>query len=143
MFRVITRLNEGSAMKIGTVAKQAKVAIETVRYYERRGLIPPPPRTSSGYREYPVDTVNRIRFVKRAQKVGFTLSEIQKLLNLEARPLNVCTEVKAQAITRQIEVRERIDDLQRIDRSLSKLIAACNDERETEECPILQDFLKE
>ena len=73
-----------TTLTIGDVAKRANVHIETLRYYERRGIVPKPPRTRSNYRLYPEDTVRRVRFVKHAQELGFSLKEIKELLSLRA-----------------------------------------------------------
>ena len=80
-------------LKVGEVAKKAGVNLQTIHYYERRGLLPQPPRTGSNYRAYPEDSVRRVQFVKRAQELGFTLKEIKELLSLRARPRARCADV--------------------------------------------------
>jgi DNA-binding transcriptional MerR regulator len=87
-----------NGLNIGDVAKQADVHIETLRYYERRGLVARPPRTMSNYRLSPADAVRRVRYIKRAQELGFSLKEIQKLLSLRATPKARCTDVRERAL---------------------------------------------
>ena len=88
----------------GQLAKRANVNIETIRYYERRGIIPEPPRRESGYRQYPDNAVARIQFIKRAQELGFTLEEIQSLLDLRVDPETPCAVVKRQADLKVIDI---------------------------------------
>ena len=85
------------ALTIGQVARRAGVGIETVRFYERRGLTKDPPRTDAGYRQYPADVVLRLRFVKRAKELGFSLKEIAELLSLRLKPEKTCGDVKRRA----------------------------------------------
>ena len=84
-----------SPLRSGELAKQAGVNVETLRVYERKGILPQPPRRASGYREYPPDAVDRIRFIKRAQELGFTLKEIKELLELGADPQTTCADLRA------------------------------------------------
>ena len=124
-------------MTRGEVADRADVNRETVRYYERRGLIPEPRRTTGGYRTYDESYVARIRFVKRAQELGFTLDEIEELLALRFDSDGDCGNVRARATEKLDEVREKIGDLQRIEEVLARLAAACPGGGPTSECPIL------
>lgn len=119
------------------VAEQADVNIQTVRYYERRGLIPEPPRTSAGYRKYGADHVARIRFIKRAQELGFTLEEAHELLTLRATPAADSGDVRRVAVDKIEEVRTKIRDLMRIEAKLDELVVACDGDGSTDECPIL------
>ena len=122
---------------IGEVARQAQVGIDTVRYYERNHLLPNAPRRLSGYREYGQDDVRRLRFIRRAKDLGFTLSEIRELLALSGdRELGV-RGVKNRAEARLGEVERRIRELQQIRRGLKRLIAACPGHGPLERCPIL------
>lgn len=121
----------------GEVAEQANVNVQTVRYYERRGLIPEPPRTSGGFRQYNPDHVARIRFIKRAQELGFTLEEANELLDLRATPDADRADVRTVAVEKQEEVRRKIQDLQRIQATLDDLITACEGHGTTDACPIL------
>ncbi len=123
-------------MKISEVAREAGVGVETIRYYERRGLIPNPPRSASGYRQYEPDAVRRIAFVKRAQGLGFTLVEIEELLGLRVTP-GTCTAVEEQATRTIARVDERLRDLRRMRAALSDLVEACRSRTNSGECPIL------
>jgi Hg(II)-responsive transcriptional regulator len=117
------------------VAEQAGVNLQTVRYYERRGLLPVPPRRASGYRQYDEAYVARIRFIKRAQELGFTLGEIQDLLSLQAEP-GASRDVRARTQAKIEEVETKIRDLQRIKRTLEDLAKVCDGHGSTDECPI-------
>lgn len=122
----------------GQLAKQAGVNLQTVHYYERRGILPEPPRRKSGYRQYPESAVARIQFVKRAQELGFTLKEIQELLNLRVDPETPCAVVKRRADLKVIEVDEMLRSLKRIKKALNKLAASCSGLGPISECPILE-----
>jgi MerR family mercuric resistance operon transcriptional regulator len=124
-------------LRIGELAKNAKVNIETIRYYERRGLIPKPPRSESGYRQYPEETVERIKFIKSAQKLGFSLAEILELLTLRLDPNTTCGEIKRRAEAKILQIEEKIKALQRMKKALMKLIEICDGEGPISECPIL------
>lgn len=119
------------------VAERAGVNVQTVRYYERRGLLPEPPRRASGYRQFDEDHVTRIRFIKRAQDLGFTLSEIEELLSLRATPDASSREVRAKTLAKIDEIDRKIHDLQQIRQTLDALADACDGHRTTSECPIL------
>lgn len=121
----------------GEVAEQARVNVQTVRYYERRGLIPEPPRTSGGFRQYSPDHVARIRFIKRAQELGFTLDEAHELLQLRATPDADRADVRAVAQEKRDAIQQKIADLQRMRATLDDLIAACEGHGSTDDCPIL------
>ena len=118
-------------------AERAGVNVQTVRYYERRGLIPEPPRTAAGYRQYQPEHVARIRFIKRAQELGFTLKEARELLDLRAEPEADSTDVRRYAVSKIEDVRTRIRDLMRIEATLEELVDACEGNHPTSECPIL------
>lgn len=125
------------SMSIGRVAVAAGVGVETVRFYEKEGLIPEPPRRSSGYRQYPTSTVKRLAFIRRAKELGFTLREIRELLDLRVRPHHACEPVRAAAEAKIVEVERRIADLLRLKKVLTSLVGACHEDRETDDCPIL------
>ena len=125
-------------LTIGQVAKEAKVNVETVRYYERRGLISEPPRRESGYRQYSQDEVTRIKFIKQAQKLGFTLKEISELLSLRVAPRITCMDVKRRTEAKLADIDEKIRALQSIKEALTKLVASCRGRGPTSECPILE-----
>lgn len=127
------------ALRSGEVARQAGVNGETLRYYERHGFLEKPPRTKSGYRLYSPDTVRRIRFIKRAQALGFSLREIKELLELSVgQNRKLCTDVRKRAEAKLTATVEKIRDLQAIKRSLTKLVTSCHEKKATSECPILE-----
>src|SRR5712691_12677897 len=128
----------GVALTIGQVADAADVNIQTRRYYERRGLVPTPRRTPAGYRQYTDDAVARLRFIKHAQELGFSLQEIQELLALRVRHGAACDVVERKTRQKIDVVQQRIRDLQRMKRTLDRLAAACAVRRPTAECPILE-----
>jgi MerR family transcriptional regulator, copper efflux regulator len=124
-------------LTIGQVAKQTHVNIETVRYYERRGLIPEPPRRESGYRQFSPEVITRIKFIKRAQELGFSLDEISELLTLRVDPQMPCSEVKQRAEVKIADIEHKIADLQRMKQTLVKVTNACTGQGSTSVCPIL------
>ena len=125
-------------LTIGVVAAAGGVKIGTIRYYERRGLLPAISRSPSGYRKYSADSIRRLRFIRHAQDLGFSLDEIHELLALRVRDSASCKTV-AQRTRRKVElVEQRILDLQRLKRTLEGLAAACAARRTTEPCPILE-----
>src|SRR5437660_1810009 len=122
------RTQETGIMKpltIGQVARSAGVGIETVRFYERQGLLTEPARRESGYRQYPEDVVARLRFIRRAKELGFSLKEIKELLALRVDPDTTCAEVKRRAEAKIADVEEKIQALQRIKKALVQLTAVC------------------
>jgi len=127
-------------LNIGALANAVGVGRETIRFYERRGLVPAPPRSSAGYRRYPADTVGRIRFIRRAQQLGFSLSEISELLELCVSHASVCGEVEANARAKLDQVEGKIEELARIGDSLRDLVTRCQSREVTGECPILEEL---
>ncbi|MBI4317831.1 MAG: MerR family DNA-binding protein [Chloroflexi bacterium] len=123
---------------IGQLAKMARVNVETVRYYERRGLIPEPPRSESGYRRYSQNVATTIEFIKRAKELGFSLREILELLSLQTGPDVDCGDIKKRAQAKLADVEARIRDLERIREVLSELVLTCAGLGPTSECPILR-----
>lgn len=124
-------------LTIGKVAERAGVKIDTLRYYERQGVIAPPGRTGSNYRVFGEDTVPRVRFVKRAQELGFSLSEIKELLELRVRENAGCAHVRDQALAKVAALEEKINSLQAMRRVLSRLADECVGEGPLSACPIL------
>ncbi len=124
-------------MRIGDVAKRAGVNLQTLRYYERRGILKEPPRTSSGYREYPPETVAIIRFIKRAQELGFTLQEIEDLLRLRQARARERNRVRILASAKMGDIEEKIRRLQAMKSALAVLVDSCCDNGKPE-CPILE-----
>ena len=120
---------------IGALAKRAGVGIDTVRYYERAGLLAPRTRLSSGYRRYSELELARLRFIRRAQALGFTLKEVSELLALSAK--RDVARVKRSAQAKLVDIERRIDELARVRAGLAKLIAACPGHGRAADCPIL------
>jgi Hg(II)-responsive transcriptional regulator len=125
-------------LRTGEVAAQAGVNVQTLRYYERRGLLREPERRPSGYREYPQDTVQLIRFIKRAQDLGFTLLEVEELLSLRDEHPNSCSEVRAAAEAKIDGIEQKLRQLRAMKRALGLLVASCAEVDGTRQCPILE-----
>ena len=125
-------------MTIGQVAKQAGVNIQTLRFYERKGLVTPAGRRASGYRQYTLEAVKRIRFIKHAQEIGFSLREIEDLLSLRVDPATTCGDVRARAEEKMTEVESKILKLQHMQRALEVLVAQCDGHGPVSECPIIE-----
>ncbi len=126
------------SMTRGELADRAGVNAETIRYYEQRGVLPEASRTPAGYRIYCDEDVDRLRFVQRAQDVGFTLSEIAELLDLRDDGEAPADDVRRRASEKLREVNDKIRDLQRIREVLSELVSACQEAPAGEACPILR-----
>ena len=131
------------ALTIGQVAGRAGIGIETVRFYERRGLIEDPPRTESGYRQYSEDAVSRLRFIKRAKGLGFSLKEIMELLSLRLDPETTCGDIKKRAETKIADIEEKIRSLRNMNKALTKLVATCSVNGPVRECSILETLYAE
>lgn len=125
------------ALRIGQVAQGAGVGVETVRFYERKGLIQEPPRRASGYRQYPEDVIPRIRFIRRAGELGFSLKEIQEFLELRAESKARSGAVRDRTEAKVREIEGRIADLESIKSVLAGLTARCGGSSPIGECPIL------
>jgi len=125
------------ALMIGQVASQTGVGIETIRFYERQGLLDPPTRRASGYREYDEEVLTRIRFIRRGKELGFSLGEIDELLKLRVNP-DACAETKRRVDGKIEQIDEKIRDLQRVCGALSDLAASCGESEESSQCPILE-----
>ena len=123
-------------MRIGTAAEQAGVNVQTLRYYERRGLLARPPRRKSGYREFPEDAVRIVRFIKRAQDLGFTLDEIEELLRFRQDSRRDRVRIQAVAERRIHQIDRKLAELQAMKKALSQLLHCCR-EGSTLECPII------
>src|SRR5262245_51771528 len=115
-----------NGLTIGEVAAQARVHVETLRYYERRGLIEKPPRSASNYRLYPEEAVRRVRFIKRAQELGFSLKDIKELFSLRAAPEAECGDIRVHAEAKIKDIDEKLGSLMAMKRALSKLVAECS-----------------
>ena len=128
-----------TAMTIGRLARKAGVGVETIRFYERKGLIEQPPRPrDGGYRVYPEETAHRIRFIRQAQELGFSLREVQDLLSLRADPKSDSADVRARAAAKLAEVTRKITELERIRGALEDLIAACPGRGALRNCSIME-----
>ena len=127
-------------LTIGQVAAEAGVGVETVRFYQRRHLIQEPPRRGAEHRRYGPETVARIRFIRGAQNLGFSLKEIDELLALRLTPGTDMGQIRARAEEKVAEIEEKIRDLQQMRDTLLKLIGACVGTGPLQECPILEAF---
>ena len=112
-------------LKSSTVAERGGVNLQTIRYYEREGLLPVPPRLRSGYRMFPESAVQRVRFIKRAQELGFSLSEIRELLSIQIDPKKECSDVQRLAEAKIADIKAKIRTLQSMQRVLGNLAKAC------------------
>ena len=133
-------MSETSTLTIGALAQAAGIGVETVRFYERKGLLPKPPRTPAGYRQYPGDTVDRVKFIRRAQGLGFALREISELLDLRADEVAACGPVETQAREKLEQVTGKIEALRRMETALQRLVEACEAREPTGACPILEEL---
>ncbi len=122
-------------LTIGILAKRSGVSVETIRYYQRRHLLEEPSKPVGGYRRYSLETVKRVRFIKRAQTLGFTLEEISGLLDLDER--EACLETREIAVQKLTSIEEKLSDLSRMKKALSRLVRACNTSSVGEPCPII------
>lgn len=130
---------EASILTIGKVAQLSAVPIETIRFYERSGLVPKPSRSAAGYRQYRQDVVARLTFIQRAKALGFSLKEISELLALRIRNGRRCEHVQAKATAKLADVETKLNELQRIREALKCLLAECDSRNPTtDECPILR-----
>ncbi|RMH14262.1 MAG: heavy metal-responsive transcriptional regulator [Planctomycetota bacterium] len=125
-------------LTIGKVARQAGVGVETIRFYEREGLVEEPARRASGYRQYDPEVVRRVRFIRHAKELGFTLREIKELLELRVEPGCHCGDVLELAEAKIADIDERIRKLRKMRRALAGLTRDCKRGRPTDECPILK-----
>lgn len=130
-------------LTISQLAERAGVTPQTLRYYELRRLLEEPPRTKSGYRRFREDTVPRLRFIRRAQELGFSLEEIRELLSLRATPGAQCEDVRRRTEGKIAEIEEKMRTLEAMRRSLRELVAQCSGERPVTECPILEALDKQ
>jgi MerR family mercuric resistance operon transcriptional regulator/MerR family gold-responsive transcriptional activator of gol and ges genes len=124
-------------LKIGQLAKQVGVNIETIRYYERLNLLGPTSRLPSGYRLYNRDSQRRLRFIKNAQALGFTLHEIEELLDLQVSSTARCGDIQRKAEAKLKHVEAKVRDLQSLEAALRRLIRTCRAGQPTDRCPIL------
>ncbi len=130
-----------SRLTIGVVAKNADVGVETIRFYERQGLIEQPHKPATGFRHYPEGIVKRVRFIRHAKELGFSLQEIGELLDLSLDPNQNCNEVRSRAESKVAGINSRIAALEKMKDALNRLVAACNTKNQAiHSCPILEAF---
>ena len=127
-----------TGLSAGKLAKAADVNVETLRYYEKRGLLPEPPRKESGYRVYPESAVERLKFIKGAQVLGFTLEEIQELLDMRLDTKANRADVRQSATKKIDDIQEKIEALEQMKQALEHLVHQCHGDGSTAECPILE-----
>lgn len=129
-------------MRIGEVAQQSEIGIETIRYYEREGLLAEPKRRPSGYRQYDETVVSRLQFIRRAKELGFTLAEIKELLGLWFEANTRCEHVRERAELKITDIEDKIRSLQKMKRSLKKVISECASKDSIDNCPLLEGIDK-
>ena len=127
-------------LTISRLARLGGVNLETIRYYEREGLLPHPPRTRAGYRIFPPDTARRLRFIKRAQQLGFSLTEIRELLTLRLKPGTKRDQIRARAEAKISDIEQKIQTLTAMKRALAQLTTQCSGCGPITECPILESL---
>lgn len=126
------------ALTIGQIARKCEVGVETIRFYEREGLIAQPSRPESGFRKYQPDAVRRVRFIQRSKALGFSLREIKELLSLRVDSATTCDAVKGRAEAKIADIEQKIRHLKEMKRALTKMTVACQGKGPTGECPILE-----
>ena len=131
-------MTKTETLTIGELAASAGVGRETIRYYERKGLLEEPPRSAAGYRHYPPDVPWRLRFIRRAQELGFTLAEISGLLDLRVDEVSACAVVETRAREKLVQVETKIADLRSMGDALRRLVDKCQARAPTSDCPILE-----
>ncbi len=130
-------------LTIGKLAKRSRVNLETIRYYEQQGLLPKPPRFQSGYRAFPVESVGRIRFIKQAQELGFSLKEIKELLALQINPHSTGADVLKRTKAKIADIEAKLKTLNAMKKALMRLTDSCNGNGSVSECPILESLNSE
>jgi len=127
-------------LTIGQLAEQAQVNRETVRYYERRRLLQRPSRSGAGYRVFSDDALRRLRFIRHAKMLGFSLEEIKELLALRVHSIDTCDRVRKRTLVKIADIERKIGALQEMKRVLGDLVSACSRRRKTDQCPILDSL---
>ena len=131
-----------SIYSIGQVAKRSGISVETIRYYEKEGLLEEPERKESGYRQYKGDAIARLSFIQQAKELGFSLREIGELLSIKSDKTTLCDDVKQLAQEKLDNIENKIRMLQRMKKSLKKLIDICPGQAPINDCPILDALEK-
>jgi MerR family transcriptional regulator, copper efflux regulator len=131
-------------MQIGIVAKKIGLSVDAIRFYERNGLLPRPPRTEGGFRRYGESDVETLSFVRRVQGLGFKLSEIRGLLSLRGSRLQPCAPVRRRLQEKLADVQRKLADLQKLDGELRLALRSCDREmrKRSANCPILTEKIK-
>lgn len=130
-------------LRIGHLAREAGVNLETVRYYERKGLLPKPPRSASGYRLFPPEAARRLRFIRRAQGLGFSLTEIRDLLLLRVSRATSSAQIRSRAQAKISFIEAKIKSLEAMKNTLRRLTKICDGGAPAAECPILESLDRE
>lgn len=133
-------MRQSAEFTIGELARNADVGVETVRFYERQGLLKQPSRPLGGFRRYPHDALERVRFIRKAKALGFTLEEIRELFSLRAARGPQCAGVRARALAKVDEVENKLRDLKRLRGALVRLADSCHGECDVDECGILSSL---
>jgi MerR family mercuric resistance operon transcriptional regulator len=131
-----------STLTIGKIARAVGVGVETVRFYERQGLIPPPARSAAGYRLYDTDAIARLQFIGRAKTLGFTLAEIGELMGLRATTEACCDDVRSRAVAKITDIEAKMDQLLAMKGGLIDLVAQCDGAPPSAMCPLLSALAK-
>jgi MerR family copper efflux transcriptional regulator len=128
-------------MQIGTVGKRLGLSVDAIRFYERNALLPPPPRTEGGFRQYSENDLETLSFIGRVQNLGFTLREIRELLELRRSPFQACAPVRRRLEAKLGDVQQKVSDLQKLERELRFALRSCNKEmrKRSAHCPILRE----
>jgi DNA-binding transcriptional MerR regulator len=128
-------------MQIGTVAKRIGISADAIRFYERNALLPRPPRTQGGFRQYAETDVETLAFIRRVQGLGFKLNEIRGLLNLRGNRLQPCAPVRRRLEEKLVDVRRKLNDLRKLEHELGLALRGCNKElrKRSAHCPILRE----
>jgi MerR family transcriptional regulator, copper efflux regulator len=127
-------------MQIGTVGKRLGLSVDAIRFYERNALLPPPPRTEGGFRQYSENDLETLSFIGRVQNLGFTLREVRELLQLRRGPLQPCAPVRRRLEEKLADVQQKVSDLQKLEHELRLALRSCNKEmrKRSAHCPILK-----
>ena len=136
------RIKSEDIMTIGMLAQKSETDAQTIRYYERLGLMSKPERTEANYRVYNEDALLRLNFIKRAKEIGFSLNDIKVLLGMADGKVRGCDEVRAFAVTRLDKIHTQIRNLKSMERTLSNLVLQCVNSKTLKDCPILDELIK-
>lgn len=123
---------------IGQLAKKVSINVQTIRFYERRGILKPTRREDSGYRIYDEESLKRLHFIRQAKELGFSLKEIHDLLNLRVRSVQTCDRVKNKASEKLEEIQKKINHLKTLEKTIKTLISDCKNRKVSDCCPILE-----